>query len=125
MDRTKYVDSSDLDGRLTDIKKNLAMFREQDTQLRVRMDSLSNSIEDLTPSSTSLTPSEASDSVTPQDADEEEHYKDDETIENDIKNLSDSFSREVFNRLPSIAVTCYKTRYASDPSLRETVKHLS
>ena len=121
------VDS--IDFTLTDIKQKLAMFREQDTRFRKRMNSLSSSIEDLTtPPSSSPTPSEpeAPDVMIPTDhANEEQQYKDDQTIESEIKNLSESFSSDVLSRLPSIAVTCYKTMYASDPSLHETVKHLS
>ena len=111
--------ASNIDCRLIQIKKQLAMFRQQDTDFRERMDSLSNSIEDLTPSTCSLTSqSEVSDIMTSTDyASEEQHYKDDQTIENEIKNVSLSFSSEVLNRIPSIAVTCYKTRHASDPEL--------
>ena len=119
----------DIDSTLADIKQKLAMFREQDMKLRKRMNSLSSSIEDLTPSSSSPTPSDPAevvpDVIPADDATEEKQYKDDHTIENEIKTLSESFSRDVFNHLPSIAVTCYRTMYASDPSLHKTVKHLT
>ena len=116
------VDS--IDYTLTDIKQKLAMFREQDSRLRKRMSSLSSSIEDLTLSrSSSPTPSEAEvpDVIIPSDdTNEEQRYKDDQTIENEIKKNPQPFSCDILNRLPSIAVTCYKTMYASDPSFHET-----
>lgn len=121
-----------IDITLSDIRQKLAMFREQDIKFRKRMNSLSSSIEDLTPSSgqSSPTPSEpvelVRDVITPSDdATEEQQCKDDKSIENEIKNLSESFSSEVFNRLPSIAVMCHRSMYASDPSLHETVKLLT
>ena len=116
------VDS--IDYTLTDIKQKLAMFREQDSRLRKRMSSLSSSIEDLTLSrSSSPTPSEAEvpDVIIPSDdTNEEQQYKDDQAIENEIKKIPQPFSCDILNHLPSIAVTCYKTMYASDPSFHET-----
>ena len=116
------VDNIDI--TLTDIRQKLAMFREQDMKLRKRMNSLSSSIENLTSSSQSgpTQPSEPAelvpDVIIPDDdATEEQQYKDDQTIENKIKKLPELC---VLNRLPSLAVTCYRTMYASAPSLHET-----
>lgn len=111
---------SNIDFRLREIKKSLAIFREQDIDFRKRIHSLSNSIDDLASSRSSLnTPSEgshASDLM----MFSEQHEKDDQDIEAEIRKISMSFSSEVLSCIPTIAVTCYKTRQASDPSIHET-----
>lgn len=125
MNSGSLVDNIDI--TLADIKQKLAMFREQDMKLRKRMNSLSNSIEDLTVTPSNSSPAHPSDEVVPDAADdaiEEQQYKDkdkdDQTIENKIKKLPQLYSDGVLKHLPSIAVTCYKTMYASTPSLHET-----
>lgn len=122
MDRSKSRSYSstldDIDCQLIQIKEKLSTFREQDLNFRERLDSLSNSIDELA-SRSSLTPSEAStnlDLIMPNDdinVNEEYNCKDDESIErgieNKIKNISSmSFSSEVLNGIPAIAVTSYK-----------------
>ena len=127
MDRAKSVSSEDLvnnvDWRLIQIKKDLATFRQQDIKFRERMGSLSNSIDDIA-SSSSLTTSEISTTsdlvMSNNESTCEDNFKDDETLENEIKGISMSFSSEVLNRIPSIAVKCYKTRQGSDPGVNET-----
>ena len=126
MDRDKSASSEDLvnnvDWRLIQIKKELATFREQDIKFRERMGSISNSIDDIA-SSCSLTESEvstASDLVmSNNDTNEKLNYKDDKTFEHEINSISASFSSEVLNRIPAIAVKCYKT----DPPLHETLQN--
>ena len=126
MDRAKSASSDDLvnniDWRLIQIKKELATFREQDVKFRERIGSIGTSIDDIA-SSSSLTASEistASDLVmSNNDTNEEWDYTDhDEKIENEINSISAaSFSNEVLNRIPAIAVKCYKT----DPGLYDTI----
>ena len=67
-DRAKSMSNSelvnDVDEQLIQIRKKLAAFREQDTQFRERMNSLTGSVSELTLSRSSLssfTPSECSD----------------------------------------------------------------
>ena len=64
-DRTSNSDLiSAVDAQLMQIKEKLAAFRDQDTQFRERMDSLNDSVSELTSSRSSLssfTPSECSD----------------------------------------------------------------
>ena len=122
MDRAKSASSDDLinnvDWRLIQIKKELAMFREQDIKFRERMGSISNSIDDIA-SSSSLTASEistASDMAMSNNDTNEELDCTDDKIENEINSISTSFSTEVLNRIPDIAVKCYKT----DPGLHDT-----
>ena len=124
------LDLDDIDQRLIQIRGQLSMFREQDMEFRERLDSLSNSIDELA-SRSSLASSEVSDVTMPSDDAAEEHdYKDnfeddDQAIENDFKRLSMSLSTEVLNSIPSITVTCYKIcRQSSDPSVHETMKLL-
>ena len=132
MDRDKSVSSEDIignvDWRLFQIKKDLATFRQQDIKFRERMGSLSNSIDDIA-SSSSLTASEistTSDLVMSNNEDTcEDYFKDDKTLENEIKGISLSFSSEVLNHIPSIAVKCYKTRQGSDPALHETANYIN
>ena len=121
MERTKTrtpastPDLDDIDQRLLQIRKKLSMFREQDMEFRERLDSLSNSIDELA-SRSSL----ASDSLEDSDDDIDEcRYKDDDqTIGNDLKNVSMSFSSEVLNCIPYITVTPYKRMWqSSDPSI--------
>ena len=126
MDGAKSVSSdlvNNVDCRLSQIKKQLATFREQDVKFRERMGSLSDSIDDIA-SSSSLTASElstASDLVMSNNhTNEELIYKDDKILENEIRGISKSFSCDVLNRIPTIAVKCYKTMQASDPELHDT-----
>ena len=111
MDRGKSKSSSaldDIDRQMIQIKAKLSMFREQDINFRERLDLLSNSIGELASSSDS----EASDLMSPDDYDsssDEENCGDDQRIENEIKNISISFSSEVFSRIPIIEVTPYNT----------------
>ena len=78
------------------------------------MGSLSNSIDDIA-SSSSLTASEIttnSDLVMSNNEETcEDYFKEDETLENDTKGVSLSFSGEVLNCIPSIAVKCYKNKF--------------
>ena len=101
--------ANNIDCRLADIKNTLAIFREQDIEFRRRMRSLSNSIDDLASSRSSL----ASDLVV------FANVKDDQVIENKIKAISASFSSDVLNCIPTIAITCHMARQASDPTLHE------
>ena len=127
MDRNKSRSSDGLvdniDCRLAEIKKNLASFREQDIELRKRMYSLNNSIEDLVSSqshySLASEDSNTSESEPPVFGDDEAHDKDDQSIENKIKTYSESFSSDVLNCIPTIAITYHMTRQASDPGLSE------
>lgn len=119
VDRIKSRSCSELvnniDCRLADIKNTLAIFREQDIEFRRRMRSLSNSIDDLASSRSSLASecSNASDLVV------FANVKDDQVIENKIKAISASFSSDVLNCIPTIAITCHMARQASDPTLHE------
>lgn len=134
MDRTMSKSSNELvndfDCQLAEIREKLAMFREQDMKFRERIDSLSNSIGELA-SRSSLTPSEPSigsdcgDLMLFNDDDEEQNYKEEQTVDNRI---TASFSSEVLNCIPTIKVTSYKRRLerrrSSDPTAHEAVKLL-
>ena len=121
-------DLDDIDQRLIQIREKLSMFREQDVEFRERLDSLSNSIDELA-SRSSLASSDV-----PSDDSAEEHCDNceddledaDLAIENNFKNLSMSLSNEVLNCVPSITVTSYMRccRQSSDPSIHETAKLL-
>ena len=92
-------DLEDIDQRLIQIREKLSMFREQDMEFRERLDSLSNSIDEL--ASRSSLASDISDDS--DDASDEYHYEDNnQTIDNDLKNVSMSFSSEVLNCIPSL-----------------------
>ena len=128
MDRNKSRSSDGLvdniDCRLAEIKKSLASFREQDIELRKRMYSLNDSIEDLVSSQShcSLASEDSNTSAElepPVFGDDEAHDKDDQSIENKIKTYSESFSSDVLNCIPTIAITYHMTRQASDPALSE------
>ena len=96
----------DIDQRLVQIRTQLSMFREQDMDFRERLYSLSNSIDEL--ASISSLASDVSDATIPSDDAAEEYYyedDDDQAIENDLKNVSMSFSSEMLNCISSIAVT--------------------
>lgn len=128
LDRAKSRSSSELlntfDCQLAEIRAKLAMFREQDTDFRERMDSLSNSIGELA-SNCSLAPSDNI-SVASADLmiDEEQNYKDDDhSIEGELQNntVSASFSTEMLNQcIPTIEVTHYKRRL-SDSTLHGSI----
>lgn len=122
--------ADDIDCQFTRIKNELAKFREQDVKFRERMDSLSTSIDELvsqsgcsTPSDISTASSSASDPIMSSDDDSNEVYKDDH-IEHAIKNnvISMSFSSEMLNCIPTIALTYYNGRQLSDPTIHGKVK---
>ena len=119
MDRIKSRSCSELvnniDCRLGEIKNTLAIFREQDVEFRKRIRSLSNSIEDLVSSRSSL----ASEGSNASDLMVFANDKDDQIIENKIKAVSESFSSDVLNCIPTIAITCHMARQTSDPTLHE------
>ena len=134
MDRVKSKSNSELvnvvDAQLMQIREKLAAFREQDTQFRERMDSLSNSVSELTSRSSrsslsSFTPSECSDLGSLDEASEEEEEFEQQTVGQ--KAFSEEPPRLL--RLPTVRVTgrgylhrrpaavrCFHTRQASDPS---------
>ena len=138
MDRVKSKSNSELvdvvDAQLMQIREKLATFREQDSQFRERMDSLSNSVSELTSRSSlsSFTPSECSDLGSLDEASEEEEEFDEQTIGQ--KAFSDEPPRLL--RLPTVRVTgkgylhrrpavkCFHTRQASDPSSMQSHKEL-
>ena len=123
MDRTKSRSSSGLvniDCTLVEIKKTLATFREQDVELRKRMRSLNDSIEDLASSRQSLASEDSNASEPLTFSVGEVCDKADQSIENKIKKVSESsFSSGVFDCIPAIAITSDMTREASDPTLCE------
>lgn len=132
LDRTKsrslgseIIDN--IERRLSEIKETLAMFREQDVELRQRMDSLGNTlgntIDDLASlksgGSSSLTGFSETSSISD---DQQIQYEDDQNIENEINNISRSFSTEVLNSIPTIAVISHKRKQSSDPALHESAR---
>ena len=126
----------DLDRQLVQIKQKLSIFREQDMEFRERLDSLSYSIDELASrSSIASNLSEASidsDLVFEQNDDanstnEELDYEDDLSIENEIKNISTSFSDEVLSRIPVISVSPddEELNYEDDLSIENQIKNIS
>ena len=152
--RIKSKSSSELvnavDCQLAEIREKLAMLRKQDTDFHERMDSLTNSIGELT-SQSSFTPSETSDGMLSDaeddNGDDKNCIEDDWIIQNNIKSISTSFSSEVLNsmdlitsfreannNIPAIKITpgSYKKKRSSkrsmrrsDPSLHESGKPLN
>lgn len=106
---------NNVDCRLAEIKNALAIFREQDIDFRKRMHSLSNSIDDLASSHSSL----ASEDSTASDPVVFANDKEDQSIENKINDISGSFSSDVLNCIPTIAITCHMARQTSEPTLRK------
>lgn len=123
MDRTKSRSSSGLvniDCTLVEIKKTLATFREQDVELRKRMRSLNDSIEDLASSRQSLASEDSNASEPLTFSAGKVCDKADQSIEDKIKKVSESsFSSGVFDCIPAIAITSDMTTQASDPTLCE------
>ena len=116
MDRAKSRSSStldDIDRQMIQIKSKLSMFREQDIKFRERLNMLSHSIEELaSPSDSDSEASICSELMIPNDyasSSDDENCKDDQRIEEQIRNVSISFSSEVFSRIPIIAVTSHNT----------------
>ena len=115
-----YDRVDDIDQRLVQIRSQLSMFRKQDMDFRERLDSLSNSIDEL--ASRSSLASDISDVTFPSDDAAEEYYyedDDDQAFENNLTNVSMSFSSEMLNCIASITVTsCTRddNRHESDPS---------
>lgn len=95
----------DIDRQLIQIKENLSKFREQDVEFRERLHSLNSSIGELTSRSPSEVSSSSDLSVLNEDNYEEENCEDDQCIDNDINGISMSFSSEVLDSIPVIAVT--------------------
>lgn len=125
MDRAKSRSNdelvNDVDCQLTQIREKLAMMREQDSQFRERMDSLSNSVSELSSRSSlsSFTSSECSDLGSLDEVSEEEECEEELTIG------QRTFSNERLLRIPTIRgrpqfsrlpVKCLHTRQSSDPS---------
>ena len=106
---------NNVDCRLAEIKNALAIFREQDIEFRKRMHSLSNSIDDLASSHSSL----ASEDSIASDPVVFANDKEDQSIENKINDISGSFSSDVLNCIPTIAITCHMARQTSEPTLRK------
>lgn len=119
----------DIDRQLVQIKQKLSIFRDQDMEFRERLDSLSNSIDELASrSSIGSILSEASidsdlgiaqddDDDDASSIDEEENCEDD--IEMAIKNMSagTSFSDEVLSHIPAILVTPDNIIYEEEDEL--------
>ena len=112
-------DLDDVDKQLMQIREQLSMFREQNLEFRRRLHSLDYSIEEL--ASRSSLASDSLDLRLPSDDSFEENdcEEHDDAIENNQKNVSISFSSEVFHRIPSITVTVapYRTWQSSDQSM--------
>lgn len=127
MDRTKRRSSSEFmdtfDCQLAEIKAKLAMFRDQDTEFRGRMESLSNSIGELASlSRSSLNLSEVSvDLMTSDDEEQGCVGKNDHPIEIEFHSMSRrSSSSEVLYCIPTIEIT-YCKRGSSYSSVHESL----
>ena len=148
VNRTKRPKSSSelvnsLDCQFAQIRENLAMLRKQDTNFHQRLDSLSNSIGELTSRSSlnSVSHSENSDASggvlwdADDDNGEEKNYtEDNQTTQSKIEGICTSFSSEVLNSIPIIKVTAgsYKKNRSSkrsargsDPSVHESANFLN
>ena len=139
MDRSKSKSSDELvdavDSQLAEIRGKLAMLRRQDRDFLERMDSLTNSIGELT-SQSSLPPSETSEGRL-SDTDEDNAIngndktctKDDWIIRSNVKSIPTSFSSEVLNSIPAIREISGSSNISlrrSEPSLhRESAKLLN
>lgn len=110
-DRTKRMSNSELvdvvDEQLMQIRENLAAFRQQDTRLRERIDSLSGSVNELSSSRSSLSscaPSECSDLGSLDEVNEE----DEQTTTGQVKDTKEHLNRST--------VLSFHVRQSSDPS---------
>ena len=113
-----------VDEQLMQIREKLAAFRQQDIQLRDRMDSLNDSVSELASrSSISSSPSECSDLDSLDEVSEEEEEFEQQTLGQ--KEFSDEPPRLL--RIPTVKVTsssrfnrppvgCFHIRQSSDPS---------
>ena len=113
-DRAKSMSNServnDVDELLIQIRKKLAAFREQDTQFRERMNSLTGSVSELTLSRSSLssfTPSECSDLGSLDEVSEDEESEQ-QTVGQRV------FVPDKFNQPPARS-TSFHVRQLSDP----------
>ena len=106
-----------VDSQLMQIKEELAAFRQQDTQFRERMDSLSGSVSELTSSRSSLssfTPSECSDLGSLDElASEDEEGFEQQTPQAVGQRVLALTRDKLYNRPP---VRCFHLRQSSDPS---------
>jgi len=110
-----------MDEQLMQIREKIAAFRQQDAQLRERLNSLSDSVNKLTSrSSVSSSPSECSDLDSLDEVSEAEELEESEkqtTVFTDnsllIPITTEVSSSSHFNRAP---VRCFHTRQSSDPS---------
>jgi len=108
-----------MDAQLMQIKEKLAAFRDQDTQFRERMDSLNDSVSELTSSLSSLAPSECSDLGSLDEVYEEEEEKLEQQTAGQRKGqraLVKGNRRNYFKRPPTVRCH-YMRRATSDPSL--------
>ena len=143
MDRVKSKSSSELadavDIQLAQIREKLAVLRKQDTDFHERMDSLANSIGELTSRSSADTSdgmlSDADHDIDYDNDDGKNYTEDDQIIQDKIKSISTSFSNELLSSIPTIKVTSgsYKRRRSSQrrrslgrshPSLHESAELL-
>lgn len=149
VNRTKRPKSSSelvnsLDCQFAQIRENLAMLRKQDTNFHQRLDSLSNSIGELTSRSSlnSVSHSENSDTLggvlwdaDDDNVEEKNCTEGDQIIQSKIESISTSFSSDVLNSIPIIKVTTgsyekkkrssKRSSRGSDPSVHESANFLN